>query len=170
MEKILDNEKVFALTCSCGCDNGIIARRSLNETDCIFISFVSGDFYQYQRGVLDNLKIKVKAALRTEHGYLAEIQVEDSELLAFRNYLAETKMIENIETSNCSKIELNIGSHSCFILLKTYMNPWEIIKGKYFQNFEIVLNKDERDALVKEIDKKYKMLKIIRKFSDEKVN
>ena len=85
---ILKNEdgKELILLCDCECDEGIRVRRDADEETYCYQTYLSGNWYREQAGLLCKLR-KIWRILRNKDFYYSEIVLNKQEWEVYKNWV-----------------------------------------------------------------------------------
>lgn len=79
----------LVVTCSCGCNNGLVIRR--DEDGDIWMNMVQSKFYSEQKTLFRRIKEKVKrvwSVLRDKEYVYFDVHVKSEEFEEFQEYVA----------------------------------------------------------------------------------
>lgn len=80
-----DNNEMI-VTCDCGCDEGIRVRIDKSFECYCYLTYVSGNFYKDQLGLLDKLK-KIWKIIRNKDFCYSDIVMSKEDFIEYRNWL-----------------------------------------------------------------------------------
>lgn len=136
---------ILLITCSCGCDSTI----SFKYTDgIIYVGFSSSDFYLKQN-TFENLRVKFN--LLRNKNILKEIMVEKDELIELKNFLLSHTYNPDVKFKNSSRLKVEYD-YFPFIELFSTINKHEIIRNKFYRGYELMINQEIANDLIKQIN------------------
>lgn len=147
----------FTLTCDCGCCEGIICA---NKHNVVYINGIMSSFFAYQR--YDKLQITLRAMSKKKNHIVSEAIVRKHQLEDFRDFLATalSKGLEDEPRKNDAHIEIEdfrIGEEKDEDVFSFYicsdMKTSELLRGKVYRCFDIVLNKTDVESLIIKLNK-----------------
>lgn len=148
-------ENTFFISCNCGCGNALECK-TIDNT--IYISFLSGDFY-IRQGIFNNLGERFKMFFGKH--LLKDILVDKDDLICFRDFLLSIPCDNDEVVENDSFIHIDYDKefNTFGIWLISTLKDKDILLGRIHRPYEIILNKKERDLLVKKINYKLRQEK-----------
>lgn len=152
-----DREKVFYITCDCGCGEEMILKNSFGS---LYVSFAGGYWYHYQHTLRDNISDALKYF--SGEKCLKEILVKRAEFTELHDFLKNVEITENIKDSEnesyilfelADKNSINSEDDLFAICLMGRMKKADIIRGKYYRMFELKISKGRLKHMIKKIEK-----------------
>lgn len=150
-----DNNEMI-ITCDCGCDEGIRVRIDESFECYCYLTYISGNFYKEQLGLLDKLK-KIWKIIRNKDFCYSDIAMSKEDFREYRNWLNSMDAdVEGDLISRKSVLELSErDKNNNFIIpynkvkeLPTICNMDSIEDYlRRLRNFKIEVNKMEKEYL-----------------------
>ena len=85
--KSSDNKEMI-ITCSCGCDEGIRVKVEGFFDEYCYQTYISGNFYKEQAGLLDKIK-KIWAIIKNKDFYYSEIVMSKEDFEDYKKWINE---------------------------------------------------------------------------------
>lgn len=85
--KSKDNKEMI-ITCRCGCDEGIRVKIDESFGDYCYQTYISGNYYKEQSGLLDKLK-KICAIIRNKDFYYSEVVMSKEDFNEYKKWINE---------------------------------------------------------------------------------
>lgn len=143
-------KKEFVLVCSCGCGNAFL----FTADEELYVSSLSSNFYTKQEGVLHRLKKMFRLLFTGDRHLDAEVIAERKDLENFCAFLKEAQVssITSMKpTDNVSRLHVRKEAVGCSLNLCLSM-PWkDILAGRSYRGYELVLNRRQAGNLLKRI-------------------
>ncbi len=85
--KSSDNKEMI-ITCRCGCDEGIRVKIDESFGDYCYQTYISGNWYKEQAGLLDKIK-KICDIIRNKDFYYSEIVMNKEDFDEYKKWINE---------------------------------------------------------------------------------
>ena len=139
----------FYVPCSCGCDD-VVHFQAAHGT--LYVSFLRSEFYSQQSPIRGAIKERLKYAFLKKSD-IREILLNRDMLISLKKYLKKVVCTEPDSSANVGTIhpEHAYGDINALVLTGN-ISAGEVLTGGFHQMFDLVLNDQERLALIEQID------------------
>ena len=83
-----NDNKEMIITCNCGCDEGIRVKIDESFGDYCYQTYISGNYYKEQSGLLDKLK-KIWNIIRNKDFYYSEVVMNKEDFEDYKKWINE---------------------------------------------------------------------------------
>lgn len=83
-----NDNKEMIITCNCGCDEGIRVKIDESFVGYCYQTYISGNYYKEQSGLLDKLK-KIWAIIRNKDFYYSDIVMSKEDFEDYKKWINE---------------------------------------------------------------------------------
>ena len=83
-----NDNKEMIITCRCGCDEGIRVKIDESLEEYCYQTYISGNWYKEQSGLLDKLK-KIWSIIRNKDFYYSEVVMSKEDFEDYKKWINE---------------------------------------------------------------------------------